>query len=76
MDDPVKGLEDSLSAAQRLKSYQTFASVAMTRVHKGGGIAIICTRWHEDDIVGRILADETVGFDMAASFLPGYRRRG
>jgi predicted phage terminase large subunit-like protein len=58
IDDPVKGLEDSLSAAQRAKAYATFASVAMTRVHKGGGIIIIATRWHEDDIVGRILADE------------------
>ena len=58
IDDPTKGLEDSVSAAQRSKAYQTFASVAMTRVHKGGGIAIICTRWHEDDIVGRILADK------------------
>jgi predicted phage terminase large subunit-like protein len=58
VDDPVKGLEDSLSAAQRAKAYQTFASVAMTRVHKGGGIIIIATRWHEDDIVGRILADQ------------------
>jgi predicted phage terminase large subunit-like protein len=57
VDDPVKGLEDSLSAAQRAKSYATFASVAMTRVHKGGGIIIIGSRWVEDDIVGRILAD-------------------
>jgi predicted phage terminase large subunit-like protein len=61
IDDPVKGLEDSLSAAQRSKAYQTFASVAMTRVHRGGGIVIIGSRWNEDDIVGRILADETWG---------------
>ena len=61
VDDPVKGLEDSLSAAQRAKAYATFASVAMTRVHKGGGIIIIATRWHEDDIIGRILADQTWG---------------
>jgi predicted phage terminase large subunit-like protein len=58
VDDPFKGREDSQSPTQRSKIYNNFAAVAMTRVHKGGGIIIIATRWHEDDIIGRILADE------------------
>ena len=57
-DDPFKGREDSQSPTQRAKIYDNFTSAAMTRVHKGGGIIIIATRWHEDDIVGRIRADE------------------
>ena len=58
VDDPFKGKEDSSSPSQRGKIYSNFVSAAMTRVHKGGGIIIIATRWHEDDIIGRILADE------------------
>ncbi len=58
VDDPFKGREDSQSPTQRAKIYDNFTSAAMTRVHKGGGIIIIATRWHEDDIVGRIRADK------------------
>jgi predicted phage terminase large subunit-like protein len=58
VDDPFKGREDSQSPAQRGKVYSNFVSAAMTRVHKGGGIILIATRWHEDDIIGRILADQ------------------
>jgi predicted phage terminase large subunit-like protein len=58
IDDPFKGREDSQSPTQRSKVYGNFTSAAMTRVHKGGGIIIIATRWHEDDIVGRIRADK------------------
>ena len=58
VDDPFKGREDSQSPTQRSKIWGNFTSAAMTRVHKGGGIIIIATRWHEDDIVGRIMADK------------------
>jgi predicted phage terminase large subunit-like protein len=58
VDDPFKGREDSQSATQRSKTWNNFTSAAMTRVHKGGGIIIIATRWHEDDIIGRIATDE------------------
>jgi predicted phage terminase large subunit-like protein len=58
IDDPFKGREDSQSPSQRSKIYNNFASAAMTRIHKGGGIILIATRWHEDDIVGRILSDQ------------------
>ena len=61
VDDPFKGREDSQSPAQRGKIYANFVSAAMTRVQKGGGIIIIATRWHEDDIIGRILADHDWG---------------
>jgi predicted phage terminase large subunit-like protein len=57
VDDPFKGREDSQSASQRSKTWNNFTSAAMTRIHKGGGIIIIATRWHEDDIIGRIAAD-------------------
>ena len=32
-----------------------YASTAYTRLSPGGGILVTVTRWHEDDLVGRLL---------------------
>jgi predicted phage terminase large subunit-like protein len=58
VDDPFKGREDSQSPTQRSKIWNNFTATAMTRIHKGGGIVIIATRWHEDDLIGRIESDK------------------
>lgn len=55
IDDPVKDWMDAYSPTIRDAIWAWFASVAYTRVAPGGGILIIMTRWHEDDLVGRAL---------------------
>lgn len=55
IDDPVKDWEDAQSPAQRAKTWDWYTSTAVTRVAPGGGILVIQTRWHEDDLTGRIL---------------------
>lgn len=55
IDDPVKGVEDSNSPAARNKLWEWFTRVAMTRLmDMGCRVVIIMTRWHEDDIIGRL----------------------
>jgi predicted phage terminase large subunit-like protein len=55
IDDPVKDREDADSVTMRNKLWNWFTDVAMTRLMGGMGRAvIIMTRWHEDDIVGRL----------------------
>lgn len=55
IDDPVKDREDANSATMRDKLWGWFLDVAMTRLMGGmGRVVIIMTRWHEDDIVGRL----------------------
>jgi len=54
IDDPYKNAEDADSDTYRNKVWDWYASTARTRLMPGGRILIVLTRWHEDDIVGRI----------------------
>ena len=55
IDDPVKDREDADSTTMRNKLWGWFTDVAMTRLMGGmGRVVIIMTRWHEDDLVGRL----------------------
>lgn len=60
IDDPFKGRDDAESATMREKVWRFFTSTAYTRLMPGGRIVIILTRWHEDDIVGRIFNEDYV----------------
>jgi len=59
IDDPVKGREAADSPVIRNRHKQWYASVAKTRLHKGGSIVVISTRWHPDDLSGWILKEHT-----------------
>lgn len=54
IDDPLKNREEAESPATRQKTWDFFTSTAFTRLMPGGRVVIIMTRWHEDDLVGRI----------------------
>lgn len=54
IDDPFKNREDANSKVQRDKVWSWYQSTIRTRLAPGGGIIIIQTRWHDDDLVGRI----------------------
>ncbi len=54
IDDPFKNREEANSRLQRDKVWAWYQSTIRTRLAPGGGIIIIQTRWHEDDLVGRI----------------------
>lgn len=61
IDDPTKNAEEADSEVYREKVWDWYTHVARTRLEKDGVIVIICTRWHSDDLVGRILERETGG---------------
>jgi predicted phage terminase large subunit-like protein len=55
IDDPIKNSDDARSKLMRDKLWTWFSQVAMTRVMGVQGRVVICmTRWHEDDLVGRL----------------------
>lgn len=54
IDDPIKDREEADSKRERDKLWEWFTQVAMTRLMDGGRVVIIMTRWHEDDLVGRL----------------------
>ncbi|MFI0822337.1 terminase large subunit domain-containing protein [Streptomyces sp. NPDC021098] len=58
IDDPFKGSDDANSPAQRQRVWDWYQSVFYTRRAPGASIVLINTRWHENDLSGRILETE------------------
>jgi predicted phage terminase large subunit-like protein len=61
IDDPVKNAEDAHSLTIRNKQWEWFQSVAYSRLEPGAAIILMMTRWHEDDLAGRILEQVRAG---------------
>ena len=57
IDDPIRSREDADSETVRDKIWDWYKSDLYTRLKPGGRIVLIQTRWHEDDLAGRLLAD-------------------
>ena len=55
VDDAFKGREDADSALVRNKVWEWFGQVAFTRL-EGASAIVVGTRWHGDDLVGRLEA--------------------
>jgi predicted phage terminase large subunit-like protein len=58
IDDPVKNAEEANSKTYRDKAAEWYKSTAYTRLEPGGAVVLIMTRWHEDDLAGRLLGEE------------------
>lgn len=55
IDDPHKDHKDALVATRRDDVEHWFNTTARTRTHKNSKISITQTRWHEDDLSGRLI---------------------
>lgn len=58
IDDPVKNSEEANSQVMRDKVWEWYQSTLYTRLTPDGRIILVMTRWHEDDLVGRLLKKE------------------
>lgn len=54
IDDYLKNSAESLSPTVREDVFDTFRSTVFTRLEPGGSIIVVATRWHQDDLIGRI----------------------
>lgn len=64
IDDPVKNREDAESETARNNAWDWYTSTAYTRLAPGGGVLVILTRWHDDDLAGRLLDAAKEGGDQ------------
>lgn len=55
IDDPIKNAQDAESITVRDSQWHWYTSTARTRLSPGGCQLLTLTRWHEDDLAGRIL---------------------
>jgi predicted phage terminase large subunit-like protein len=58
IDDPVKSFEHADSPPRRDHLWNWYRSDLTTRLKPGGRVVLIMTRWHEDDLGGRLLEHE------------------
>ena len=58
VDDPIKNRGEAESETYRNGLWREYQSTVATRLHAGGAIIIILTRWHEDDLAARLLNPE------------------
>lgn len=55
IDDPFKDRKSADSPTVRETVWDWYTSTAYTRLSPGGGVLVTVTRWHENDLVGRLL---------------------
>jgi predicted phage terminase large subunit-like protein len=67
-DDLIKGREQADSATIRQKTWEAYCDDLLTRKKPQAWEVGITTRWHEDDVAGRILPE---GYDGASGFIDG-----
>ncbi|EXY08974.1 terminase [Bacillus thuringiensis serovar galleriae] len=58
IDDPIKNREEADSETHRGKIWDEWIDSFSTRLHPGAIVILILTRWHEDDLQGRLLSKE------------------
>lgn len=63
IDDPLKDRDEADSELQRNKVWDWYTSTAYTRLAPKGRIVVIQTRWHEDDLAGRLIDEQKRGGD-------------
>ena len=75
IDDPIKDSEEANSEVMRQKVWDWYETVFCTRLHNDSQQLLTMTRWHEDDLAGRILAQE--GDEWVVIKLPAlYEEKG
>lgn len=55
VDDPIKDRQEADSAIVRDTIWSQFQESFLTRLQRDGVVCVMQTRWHEDDLIGRIL---------------------
>lgn len=64
IDDPLRNRADAESETIRQGIWDWYTSTAYTRLEKDGCLVVTQTRWHEEDLAGRLLAEMGKGGDQ------------
>lgn len=64
IDDPFKNRKDADSFTKRETVWNEWTATFQTRLSPNGAVIVIMTRWHEDDLVGRLLKYDDGDWDV------------
>ena len=70
IDDPFKDREEADSEIRRQRVWDWYTSTAYTRLMPGGAVIVINTRWHDDDLSGRLIYEQGNGDKWDVLSLP------
>lgn len=73
IDDPIKGIAEAASATVRQSIYNWFNTDLSSRLNNNSQKLIIMTRWHEQDLVGMLLANPKLASRWHVLSLPAIR---
>ena len=60
VDDTIKNAEEAVSETYRQRNWDWWQTTACTRLEPGGAAIVVHTRWHPDDLIGRILRESNL----------------
>lgn len=58
IDDPIRNREESDSQNTRDKIWNEWKDSMRTRLSAGAKVIVVMSRWHEDDLIGRMMENE------------------
>jgi predicted phage terminase large subunit-like protein len=61
IDDPIRNAADAGSETIRDSHWEWYQGTIRTRLEPGGSIILTATRWHDDDLTGRLLRASATG---------------
>lgn len=64
IDDPVRTRKDADSKTYRDTAYNWYKADVFPRLKPKAPVVIIQTRWHEDDLSGRLIQDDREGWEV------------
>lgn len=68
VDDPIKSRAEAESENNRDRIWEWYTDDLLTRLEPKGSVVLIQTRWHEDDLAGRLIK-ESCAFQVPSSRL-------
>lgn len=63
IDDPIKNRAEAESKTIRDKIYAEWQDTFYSRLSADGSVIVIMTRWHEDDLAGRLLREKALPWE-------------
>jgi len=64
IDDPVKNPQEAESLVYRNMTWDWWLKAARTRLQPGASVVVITTRWHLDDLAGRMIESGADNFEV------------
>ena len=61
VDDLIRNLAEAQNATLRESQWEWFESACLTRLEPDARVVILMTRWHHDDLIGRLMKKQADG---------------